>query len=71
VITNMVEDRLSDGILAGTFKLGSTVHIDVKDGDLTLEMVESAASPEETENISGLSLPEGEIDIPATSSEAQ
>jgi ATP-dependent Clp protease ATP-binding subunit ClpC len=26
VITNMVEDRLSDGILAGTFKLGSTLY---------------------------------------------
>jgi ATP-dependent Clp protease ATP-binding subunit ClpC len=40
VITNMVEDRLSDGILAGTFKLGSTIHIDAKDGELVMEAVE-------------------------------
>jgi ATP-dependent Clp protease ATP-binding subunit ClpC len=40
VITNMVEDRLSDGILAGTFKLGSTIHIDAKDGELVMETVE-------------------------------
>jgi ATP-dependent Clp protease ATP-binding subunit ClpC len=40
IITNMVEDRLSDGILAGTFKLGSTIHIDAKDGELVMEAVE-------------------------------
>ncbi|HVO44265.1 MAG TPA: ATP-dependent Clp protease ATP-binding subunit [Aggregatilineales bacterium] len=49
VITNMVEDRLSDGILAGTFKLGSTVHIDAQDGELVMTEIESenpAAHPE-------------------------
>ncbi|MEP7289939.1 MAG: ATP-dependent Clp protease ATP-binding subunit [Chloroflexota bacterium] len=57
VITNMVEDRLSDGILAGTFKLGSTVHIDAENGELIMTTIESedtaapaaeaeAASPE-------------------------
>ena len=41
VITNMVEDRLSDGILSGIFKLGSTVRIDAVDGELTMTMDES------------------------------
>ncbi|PJF37152.1 MAG: NDP-hexose 4-ketoreductase [Candidatus Thermofonsia Clade 1 bacterium] len=41
VITNMVEDRLSDGILAGTFKVGSTILIDVADGELVMKTVES------------------------------
>jgi ATP-dependent Clp protease ATP-binding subunit ClpC len=71
VITNMVEDRLSDGILAGTFKLGSTVHIDVKEGELTFEMIESTVTLELTDGVSGLSLPAGEIDIAAPSSEAK
>jgi len=43
VITNLVEDRLSDGILAGTFKLGSTIRIDAQDGELVMTPVESAA----------------------------
>lgn len=46
VITNLVEDRLSDGILAGTFKLGSTVHIDAQDGELVFTMVDAPALPE-------------------------
>lgn len=41
VITNMVEDRLSDGILSGIFKIGSTVRIDAVDGELTMVMDES------------------------------
>src|SRR5260370_40815755 len=41
VITNMVEDRLADGILAGTFKLGSTVHIDAANGELVMTTIES------------------------------
>jgi ATP-dependent Clp protease ATP-binding subunit ClpC len=41
VITNMVEDRLSDGILAGTFKLGSTVHIDAENGELVMTEVQT------------------------------
>jgi ATP-dependent Clp protease ATP-binding subunit ClpC len=48
VITNMVEDRLSDGILAGTFKLGSTVRIDAQDGELVMTSTESAPGPEVT-----------------------
>ena len=35
VITNMVEDRLSDGILSGEFPLGATVRIDAVDKELT------------------------------------
>jgi ATP-dependent Clp protease ATP-binding subunit ClpC len=45
VITNMVEDRLSDGILAGTFKLGSTIRIDAQDGELTFNPIESEPAP--------------------------
>ncbi|HLY26821.1 MAG TPA: ATP-dependent Clp protease ATP-binding subunit [Aggregatilineales bacterium] len=45
VITNMVEDRLSDGILAGTFKLGSTVHIDALEGELVMTTIETEAHP--------------------------
>src|SRR5258708_39353142 len=45
VITNMVEDRLSDGILAGTFKLGSTVHIDAQEGELVMTAIETEAHP--------------------------
>jgi ATP-dependent Clp protease ATP-binding subunit ClpC len=41
VITNLVEDRLSDGILSGIFKIGSTVRIDAVDGELTMTMDES------------------------------
>ncbi len=46
VITNLVEDRLSDGILAGTFKLGSTIQIDAKDGEITLIPVDSGTGSE-------------------------
>src|SRR5450432_934266 len=45
VITNMVEDRLSDGILSGTYKLGSTIHIDVADGELVLTSIEGEPTP--------------------------
>ncbi len=45
VITNMVEDRLSDGILAGTFKLGSTIHIDAQEGELVMTPIESEPAP--------------------------
>ncbi|HUN09515.1 MAG TPA: ATP-dependent Clp protease ATP-binding subunit [Aggregatilineales bacterium] len=41
LITNEVEDALSDGILAGRFRLGSVVRINVgEDGELLLEPVE-------------------------------
>jgi len=49
VITNMVEDRLSDGILAGTFKLGSTIRIDAANGELVMTAIESEAPPAEAE----------------------
>jgi ATP-dependent Clp protease ATP-binding subunit ClpC len=41
LITNEVEDALSDGILAGRFRLGSVVRVNVgEDGELLLEPVE-------------------------------
>jgi len=55
VITNLVEDQLSDGILSGDFKLGSTVLIDAANGALTFNVqdntvlaLESGATPAET-----------------------
>src|SRR5579859_3036092 len=53
VITNLVEDRLSDGILSGEFKLGSTVRIDAENGELTFVEEESLNAPEP-----GLAAPE-------------
>ncbi len=54
VITNLVEDHLSDGILSNEFKLGSTVLIDAVDGALTFNLqevpvlaLESGATPSE------------------------
>ncbi len=46
VITNLVEDKLSDGILAGKFPLGSTVQIDYDEeaDELTFSALESEAS---------------------------
>jgi ATP-dependent Clp protease ATP-binding subunit ClpC len=43
VITNLVEDRLSDGILSGTYKLGATVRIDAGDGEIIMTQIESDA----------------------------
>jgi ATP-dependent Clp protease ATP-binding subunit ClpC len=43
VITNLVEDRLSDGILSGAFKIGSTVRIDAQNGEILLTTVEEAS----------------------------
>ncbi len=60
IITNMVEDRLSDGILAGTFKLGSTIHIDAKEGELVFETKESQSGP----------VSDSEVDITAPSTQA-
>ncbi|HWS24890.1 MAG TPA: ATP-dependent Clp protease ATP-binding subunit [Anaerolineales bacterium] len=41
-IQNLVEDPLSDGLLAGKFKDGDTINIDVEqDGKITLKAVES------------------------------
>jgi len=41
VITNLVEDRLSDGILSGLYKLGATVRIDAVDNEIVLTQIES------------------------------
>jgi len=41
VITNLVEDRLSDGILSGQFKLGSTVRVDATNNEILLIPLES------------------------------
>ncbi len=46
VITNLVEDRLSDGILSGQFKLGTTVRVDAANNEIVLTNEESDASPE-------------------------
>ncbi len=46
VITNMVEDRLSDAILAGQFKLGATIRVDAENGELTFIEEESMHDPE-------------------------
>jgi len=61
VITNMVEDKLSDGILAGNFKLGGTIHIDAKDGELVFENTESQPPAPESDS---------EMDIAAPSTQA-
>ena len=45
VIQNMVEDALSEGILAGKFQVGDTVRIDQKDDKVSLE-VTAHAEPE-------------------------
>ncbi len=65
VITNLVEDRLSDGILSGTFKLGSTVRIDVHEGELTFEQL--ALNNTETSEDMPLSptISAGSMDLPA------
>ncbi len=46
VITNLVEDRLSDGILSGQFKLGSTIRVDAVNNEIVLTAEESDTSPE-------------------------
>ena len=48
VITNLVEDRLSDGILSGDFPLGSTVLVDYDEqaDELTFSALESESQPE-------------------------
>jgi ATP-dependent Clp protease ATP-binding subunit ClpA len=40
LIQNEVEDRLSDGILTGEFKLAGVVRVNARDGQLFLEAVE-------------------------------
>jgi ATP-dependent Clp protease ATP-binding subunit ClpC len=46
VITNLVEDRLSDGILSGAYKIASTVLIDVAEGEITLTQLNEAYEDE-------------------------
>jgi len=50
VITNLVEDRLSDGILAGLYPLGSAILVeyDEEKNELTFSLVESDEGEEET-----------------------
>jgi ATP-dependent Clp protease ATP-binding subunit ClpC len=57
VITNMVEDKLSDGILAGTHKLGSTIFVDAKEGELVFETKESTAAPTESDSAMDVAAP--------------
>ncbi len=47
VVTNLVEDRLSDGILGGEFTLGSTVRIDfdAEVGELLFKVLEDEPAP--------------------------
>jgi ATP-dependent Clp protease ATP-binding subunit ClpC len=47
LIQNEVEDRLSDGILSGEFRLAGLVRLDVRDGELTLENVEDDTEAED------------------------
>ena len=68
VITNLVEDRLSDGILSGTFKIGSAVHIDAKDGELVMTTEESANGSDGPHGMPDLSLSPGGIDLSSPSS---
>ena len=73
VITNMVEDRLSDGILAGTFKIGSTVLVDTADGELVMQMIESQNGSTHDHALSEYppsALIEGAVDIASSSPEA-
>jgi ATP-dependent Clp protease ATP-binding subunit ClpC len=72
VITNLVEDKLSDGILSGTFKIGSTVHIDVKDGEMVFTAMDSPNGSDGPHGLPdvALSTGEGEVDMATPSSEA-
>jgi ATP-dependent Clp protease ATP-binding subunit ClpC len=54
LIQNEVEDRLSDGILSGEFKLAGVVRVSAADGALTLESVEERSG-------------EGELEAPSVS----
>ncbi|MCE7946857.1 MAG: ATP-dependent Clp protease ATP-binding subunit [Chloroflexi bacterium CFX4] len=72
VITNMVEDRLSDGILAGTFKIASTVLVDAADGELIMQMIESqngSAHDHALIEYPPSALIEGAVDIASSSPE--
>jgi len=64
VITNLVEDRLSDGILSGKFKLGSTIHIDAQNGELVMEMIESPNNSGNGDTAPGASTPEVDMAAP-------
>ena len=52
VIQDLIEDRLSDDILAGTIEEGGSVHVDYVDEQVVVTNIESAtatdADPEET-----------------------
>jgi ATP-dependent Clp protease ATP-binding subunit ClpC len=66
VITNLVEDRLSDGILSGQFKLGSTVQIDTdENNELTFTAIESSSDTLALEAGSPMSGAAPTLDLPA------
>lgn len=45
VITNLVEDRLSDGILSGQFKIGATVKVDAANNEIVMTMIDGGSEP--------------------------
>jgi ATP-dependent Clp protease ATP-binding subunit ClpC len=47
VIQNKVEDRLSDGLLAGEFRTGDLVVVDVDDDEIVLRVEKDEPQPEE------------------------
>lgn len=49
VVTNLVEDKLSDGILAGQFSLGSTILVDYDEENDELTFATAEREEEETE----------------------
>ena len=49
LIQNEIEDRLSDGILSGEFKLAGIVRVTTQDGELALESIEDEAEGAELE----------------------
>lgn len=67
VITNLVEDRLSDGILSGQFKLGSTIRVDFKEGELTFETVHVEQEPSDGDNLPRPEISADSMDLPAPS----
>ncbi|MEI7988516.1 MAG: ATP-dependent Clp protease ATP-binding subunit [Chloroflexota bacterium] len=46
VIQIEIEDALSDGLLAGDFKDGSTIRVDVEEGEISLKQIEGSVSNE-------------------------
>jgi ATP-dependent Clp protease ATP-binding subunit ClpC len=51
VIQNKVEDQLSDALLAGTFKSGDRILVDLEDEDIVLQRAEESPEDEEQEAV--------------------